>query len=51
MGGSTLIMYNGFYQHTLNIESDWVKNQWVMIYIFSTTNLRGFGAYAPGVGI
>ena len=32
--------------------TDWAKDQWVMVYIFSdqTANKYGFGAFVPGVG-
>ena len=45
-------MVTGFLVGTIAMPTDWAKDQWVMVYIFSdeSANKYGFGAYAPGVG-
>ena len=44
-------MLDGFYKHTLNIEQNWAKQQWVYVYVFSdgTADIRGFGAFVRNV--
>ena len=45
-------MEDGHLIGALSMPTDWAKDQWVMIYIFSdaSADKYGFGAYAPGVG-
>ena len=47
-----LKMMDGHVDYDMTMPTDWAKDQWVMVYIFSdeAANKYGFGTYAPGVG-
>ena len=43
-------MLEGFYEKDLSMPTDFQRDQWIYIYIFSdeTAKSKGFGAYVPG---